>query len=154
MATIEPATSDDIPQLCALLETLFAQEAEFTPDRAKQERGLRLILASPELGVVLVARDENEASGQQVVGMVGLLFTISTAEGGRAAWLEDMVVRPDRRGAGIGSRLLGAAIDLARRENLVRISLLTDGHNPGAMRFYERAGFTISEMTTLRLQLK
>src|SRR5687767_1407086 len=47
MTTIEPATSGDIPALCDLLILLFSQEADFTPDRAKQERGLRLILHNP-----------------------------------------------------------------------------------------------------------
>ncbi|MBM3620655.1 MAG: GNAT family N-acetyltransferase, partial [Alphaproteobacteria bacterium] len=37
---IDDASPQDIPALCDLLDLLFAQEADFTPDRAKQERGL------------------------------------------------------------------------------------------------------------------
>jgi GNAT superfamily N-acetyltransferase len=149
METTARATADDIPQLVELLHLLFTQEADFTPDRAKQERGLRLIIESPNTGVILVAHDENE-----VVGMVSLLFTISTAEGGSVCWLEDMVVRSGRRGGGLGARLLQHAIDHARRHGFYRITLLTDKVNTGAIRFYRRQGFVESGMTTMRLALK
>jgi GNAT superfamily N-acetyltransferase len=148
MEKIEPATPDDIPQLADLLSILFTQEADFQPARTRQEQGLRLILESSQVGIIFAARDEGE-----VVGMVSLLFTVSTAEGGPACWLEDMVVRPDRRGSGLGSRLLQHAIDHARSSGFVRITLLTDRGNEGAIRFYERHGFRPSAMTALRLHL-
>ncbi len=146
MEHITPATLSDVPQLVELLNLLFTQEADFTPNREKQERGLRLIIESAHVGIILAARD-----GDQVVGMVSLLFSISTAEGGPVCWLEDMVVRPDRRGGGLGSRLLQSAIDYARSHSISRITLLTDKLNAGAIRFYGRHGFTESEMTAMRL---
>jgi GNAT superfamily N-acetyltransferase len=148
MQKIEPATPDDIPQLAGLLSILFTQEADFQPARTKQEQGLRLIIESSQVGIIFAARD-----GGEVVGMVSLLFTVSTAAGGPACWLEDMVVRPDRRNSGLGSRLLQHAIDHARSSGFVRITLLTDRVNEGAIRFYERHGFERSEMTALRLHL-
>jgi GNAT superfamily N-acetyltransferase len=149
MKTIDAATPADIPALADLLALLFTQEADFAPDRAKQERALRLIIENPATGAIFVARD-----GGVAVGMVSLLFTVSTAEGGRAAWLEDMVLAPGRRGGGLGARLLRHAIEWARTEGITRISLLTDKTNEGAIRFYGRQGFTESAMTALRLPLK
>jgi len=84
---------------------------------------------------------------------VNLLFTVSTAEGGPAAWLEDLVVLPDRRGRGIGGELLAAAIASARGRGCTRITLLTDETNAPAQRFYGRAGFKRSRMVPYRLQL-
>jgi ribosomal protein S18 acetylase RimI-like enzyme len=148
MAKIEPATFADIPQLAALLELLFTQEADFVPDRQKQERGLRLILEAPQVGEIFVARD-----GEAVVGMVSLLFTVSTAAGGPVCWLEDLIVAPSHRGGGLGSRLLQTAIEYARARGFARITLLTDKANAGALRFYERHGFAESAMTPMRLNL-
>jgi GNAT superfamily N-acetyltransferase len=148
METIEPATLEDIPQMVDLLTLLFTQAADFRPDRAKQERGLCLLIESPATGIIFVAR-----AGDQVVGMVSLLFTVSTAEGGPVCWLEDMVVGVDHRGAGLGSRLLNTAIDHARSSGFTRLTLLTDRVNEGAIRFYGRHGFRLSEMTPLRLHL-
>ena len=148
MERIEPATAADIPQLADLLTVLFSQEADFHPDREKQTRGLRLIVDAPQRGRIFVAR-----VGETIVGMVSLLFTISTAEGAPVCWLEDMVVRPDQRGKGLGSRLLQHALNYARASGLARITLLTDRTNAQATRFYQRHGFCGSEMTPLRLHL-
>lgn len=146
--SIRPATLADVTQLCDLLSLLFTQETDFTPNPERQARGLRLIIEQPEVGRIYCAVD-----GDSVVGMVSLLFTVSTAEGGRAAWLEDMIVHPNRRGQGIGERLLHEAVNQARAAGCRRITLLTDATNRSAMRFYERAGFVRSQMLPFRLHL-
>ena len=145
---ITRATNDDIPQLGELLNLLFSQEAEFQPDRKLQAAGLRQIIDFPERGQIWVLRD-----GQSIVGMVNLLFTVSTALGGRVAILEDMVVRPQYRGRGAGDMLLKAAIGLAKSSGCRRITLLTDAANVSAQGFYRKHGFTISEMVPMRLIL-
>lgn len=145
---IEAATLDDIPQLGELLALLFTQEAEFQPDPQKQSEGLRQIIARPEVGTILVFRE-----GTKIAGMVNLLYTVSTACGGRVALLEDMIVRPDKRGVTIGARLMQAAIDHAQSSGCARITLLTDRHNLDAIRFYQRLGFSESAMIPLRLAL-
>ncbi|TAM45426.1 MAG: GNAT family N-acetyltransferase [Gammaproteobacteria bacterium] len=142
------ATSADIQALSELLGVLFAQEAEFTPDHEAQAKGLSAIINSPGTGLVLVARQ-----GEEAVGMVTLLFTVSTALGERVALLEDMVVRERVRGEGIGSRLLAQAITVARTEGCKRITLLTDGTNRAAQGFYEKHGFVLSSMVPMRLPL-
>jgi ribosomal protein S18 acetylase RimI-like enzyme len=145
---VRAAIETDIGQLCDLLALLFGQEADFTPDVERQARGLRLIIEQPQVGRIYCA-----TTGETVVGMVSILFSVSTAEGGPAAWLEDMVVLPDYRGKGVGVQLVREAISGARASGCSRITLLTDPNNDSAARFYERAGFTRSQMTPLRLQL-
>lgn len=131
-----------------LLGALFAQEAEFAPDRAAQQRGLAMILDQPESGLLLVVRD-----GPRAIGMVSLLYTISTALGGRVALLEDMVVASGRRNAGTGSALLREALRLARQAGCKRVTLLTDDVNADAQRFYVRHGFQPSPMRPFRCLL-
>jgi ribosomal protein S18 acetylase RimI-like enzyme len=143
---ISQATVEDIPQLCELLALLFDQEAEFRPDSELQTLGLRQIIDFPECGRILALRD-----GQSVIGMVNLLFTVSTALGGRVAILEDMVVRPDCRRKGVGSMLLKGAVAFAESAGCLRITLLTDASNASAQRFYRRHGFITSDMVPMRL---
>jgi ribosomal protein S18 acetylase RimI-like enzyme len=145
---VRRATPADVPQLCELLTLLFAQEADFIPDTERQTRALSLIIEQPDVGHIYCATD-----GKLIAGMVSILFTISTAEGGRAAWLEDMVVNPGYRGSGIGKRLLDEAICQARSAGCSRITLLTDATNTLAMQFYGRSGFVRSQMVPFRLGL-
>jgi ribosomal protein S18 acetylase RimI-like enzyme len=143
------ASAKDLPQLVELLGHLFAQEAEFQPDPAKQKRALEAILASPVTGKLFVARE-----GKRVVAMASLLYTISTAEGGRAALFEDLVVHPDERNRGIGESLLKHVIEQARADGILRITLLTDMQNERAQAMYRRCGFVGSPMKPMRLKIK
>ncbi len=145
---IEPATLDDLPELTDLLRDLFQQEADFQPDPEKQMRGLRLILEQPARGRIFVLRNE-----RMIIGMINLLITLSTAEGGFVLVLEDLVVHREHRGSGYGSRLLEHAIGFAREKNFLRITLLTD--NPEEMRkFYLKHGFVESDMQPMRFFVK
>lgn len=144
----ECASAADVPALSALLSVLFTQEAEFQPDAAAQCKGLSAIISNPDLGAILLARE-----GAEILAMVNLLFTVSTAMGERVAMLEDMIVSPAARGSGIGSGLLTYAISFARFNGVKRITLLTDSDNVSAQRFYGRHGFSKSSMIPLRLVL-
>ncbi len=145
----KPATTKDLPQLVELLGQLFEQEAEFTADATKQETALKLIFGNSALGKLYVAKD-----GAKVVAMASLLFTVSTAEGGRAALFEDLVVRPEYRNQGIGAKLLEYVIGQARAEGVLRLTLLTDMQNEQAQALYRRLGFVGSPMKPMRLKLK
>jgi ribosomal protein S18 acetylase RimI-like enzyme len=85
--------------------------------------------------------------------MVNLLYTVSTAMGGKVALLEDMIIAPQHRNAGHGARLLHSAIEHAQSQGCLRMTLLTDRANDAAIRFYQRSGFTLSSMIPLRLEL-
>jgi len=148
MLTIQLATIADVPALADLLTILFTQEADFKPDVERQKSGLKKIIENAETGNILTIKQDGT-----ITGMVNLLYTISTALGGRVAILEDMVLHPRHRGKGQGSLLLKAAIDLAKEKNCLRITLLTDLTNEKAIKFYQRQGFVKSNMIPLRLEL-
>src|SRR5437870_5996393 len=117
---IEPATEADLDELSLLLGELFAQESDFRPDKDKQLRGLRLIFEQPSRGRVFVLRRDGA-----IVGMINLLFTISTGECGFVMLLEYLVVHEVYHAKGYASKLLNHAIDFAKKNNFLRITLLT-----------------------------
>jgi len=145
---LDSARAADVPELVGLLEILFTQEAELSPDADKQRLALELILAEPALARLFVAR-----AGSKVVAMAALHFTISTAEGGRAAWLEDCVVHPDYRRRGIGAALLAHVLEQARALGATRVTLLTDSDNARAQALYRRLGFAASSMLAMRRRI-
>jgi GNAT superfamily N-acetyltransferase len=143
---IEPATEADLDELSEMLGGLFAQESDFRPDKDKQLRGLRLIFEQPSRGRVFVLRRDGV-----IVGMINLLFTISTAEGGFVMVLEDLVIHKQFQAHGYGSKLLNHAIEFAKQKNFLRITLLTDRPENQAQEFFRRHGFRESSMIPMRL---
>jgi GNAT superfamily N-acetyltransferase len=142
---VEPATTEDLPMLAELLHDLFTHESDFRPDMAKQMRGLRIILEQPNRGRIFVLR-----SFDQIIGMINLLFTISTAEGGFVIILEDLVIRQDHRGRGFGTELLEYAINFAKQKDFLRITLLTDRLDEPSKQFFASHNFKQSEMVPMR----
>ncbi|HEX8281627.1 MAG TPA: GNAT family N-acetyltransferase [Chthoniobacterales bacterium] len=145
---IEPATFEDLDELSILLGELFSVESDFFPDKEKQLRGLRLIFEQPNRGRVFVLRQD-----RTIVGMINLLFTISTAEGGFVMVLEDLVVHSSFQGKGYGSKLLEYAIEFAKQKNFLRITLLTDRPELRSQVLFRRHGFKESSMMPMRLLL-
>lgn len=143
---IQPAIAEDLDELSSLLGELFSEESDFRPNREKQLRGLRLIFEQPNRGRVFVLRRD-----RTIVGMINLLFTISTAEGGFVLLLEDLVIHKEHRGHGFGSMLLNYAIEFARQKNFRRITLLTDRPELRSQSFFRKHGFYESPMLPMRL---
>lgn len=90
-------------------------------------------LADPEghYDAVWVALDDDE-----VVGSVAMRRL-----GDGAVELKRMYVHPQRRGRGLGRRLLGTAMEWARSEELARVVLDTTEEMYAARHVYEQAGF-------------
>ncbi len=146
---VEPATLDDLPELTELLFELFSQEGDFIPNREKEMRGLRLLLEQPSRGRVFVLRSPNK-----IVGMINLLITISTAEGGFVLVLEDLIVHNEYRRQGFGTQLLNYAIEFAKKKKFLRITLLTNKPNERLKRFFAKNGFVESSMIPMRMYFR
>jgi len=146
---IDRALERDVPRLTGLLADLFSIERDFAPDAARQEAGLRLLLAQPERAAVFVARDP---SGE-AVAMATAQLVVSTAEGGFSAWVEDVVVAEGHRGHGLGRALLSQVLSWARERGATRAQLLVDTGNGPALAFYEALGWHATGLGARRIQL-
>ena len=142
---VRPAAPGDVEALVGLLGELFALERDYTVDPDRQRDGLRRLMARNGDARVLVA----ETRGR-VVGMCSVQLVISTAEGGPAGWVEDVVVAEGHRGLGLGTALLEAAAAWAAEQGAGRLQLLADGGNGPALGFYAARGWTRTELICLR----
>jgi len=61
--------------------------------------------------------------------------------GSVVAKLDDVSVKPDRRGQGVGTALLDQLKQQLRKEGITRIDVAVHMENPEARRFYEKVGF-------------
>jgi putative acetyltransferase len=120
-----PAQPDVIP----LIEALDAQMAALYPPESNHLLDIAA-LADPAV-TFLVARDADA-----VVGCGALLRD-------PRGWgeVKRMVVRPDRRGRGIGKRVLAELEAIARNAALPLLRLETGIHNGDALALYRGSGF-------------
>lgn len=95
------------------------------------ETGLREALESTRVGTVLLAGDRAHPDGYAMVG----------SQWG-VCYLHRVAVDPTRRGRGIGSELVRAAIGWARRTLSTAMVLNVRPGNHEARRLYEREAFT------------
>ncbi len=145
--TVRLARPADLDELVELLALLFAIEEDFDFDAERQRRGLAMML-DHDNAVVLVAEAMN-----QVIGMCSGQLTISTAEGGWALLVEDVVVSEAWQGQGIGADLMKGLEQWARSRKIARLQLLADRNNRTALKFYKTRGWQATELICLRKRL-
>jgi len=126
-----------------LSDFLRADEHYLASSQAYGDLGLKglnnaldLFLEHSELGFVWMAYDEKGVAGVCVV-----CYAISTSMGSVVAKLDDVSVKPDRRGKGIGTELLRQLKEQLRKEAVTRIDVAVHIQNPEARSFYEKTGF-------------
>ncbi len=143
-AKIQKATIDDVEAMTLLLMELFSIEKdfEFAPD--KHRMALKMLLKNKD-AIILVAKSAGE-----IIGMCTVQSQVSTAEGGKAGILEDLVVTAKYRKCGIGSQLLSEMEKRAFKSGYRRLSLLADYENEPALEFYRKKNWQKCRMICLR----
>jgi GNAT superfamily N-acetyltransferase len=131
--------------MTGLLDQLFSIEEDFLIDPAKQQAGLNLLLESGN-GQIFVVED----GAGKVVAMASLQLVVSTAEGGVAAWVEDVIVDAEHRGQGIGEDLLTHIHAWAQARQITRLQLVADRNNRAALDFYQKNGWIETNLTVFR----
>jgi len=93
-----------------------------------------------------------EVEGGVPVGVCQLRFRLGVWRDGDDAWLEDLYVRGDAQGKGLGRALTEAAIERSRERGAKRIQLDVEEQNETARAVYEKAGFGVKGSKALFLQ--
>ena len=99
--------------------------------------GVDRLIEDPNTAYLLASPDAD--SPPQGVAQVRFRFGIWWAA--EDCLLEDLFVRADARGSGLGRALLGAVVDLARRRGCRRVELDANEDNAAAQALYTSVGF-------------
>jgi GNAT superfamily N-acetyltransferase len=151
--TIRAATKADEPALGRYGGALMRQHHEFDPQRfirsENPEAGYGRFLVSQidEPGcVVFVAERAGVVIGYAYAGLEPMSWKDLRAACG---YLHDVFVADRVRGAGVGERLVRAALEWLEAKGAPRVVLMSAARNDVAQRFFERLGFrpTMVEMT-------
>jgi len=81
-----------------------------------------------------------DAAGEPPAGYACLYWTFSSVSATDVVLLNDLYVRPERRGGGVGEALLAAAVQVSRDRGASHVRWFTSTDNHAAQRLYERVG--------------
>lgn len=146
MTVIRPTTPDDVPAVVELVHELAAYEkAPHECHLTTEQLHAALFAEQPALfGHVA------EVEGQ-VVGFTLWFLNFSTWRGVHGIYLEDLYVRPEFRGKGIGKALLAELAAECVRRGYARLEWWVLDWNP-ATKFYRALGAVpMDEWTVYRL---
>lgn len=136
--SIRKITASDKPRLLEIMTAFYNSPAllHHTPE-AVLSRTIDDCASDLPFLVGYVATNEND----DILGYTMLSVGYSTEYGGICITVEDLCVVPEARGKHIGEKLLSFVCELYGK-SAVRIRLEVAPENTGAVRFYERFGFT------------
>jgi GNAT superfamily N-acetyltransferase len=144
---IRPAVEADVPVILELIRGLA--EYERAPNEVRcDEARLResLFGTTPDAEVLLACH------GDVTAGFAVFFHNYSTWWGRRGIYLEDLFVRPEKRGLGIGKGLLKAVAAIAVQRQCARMEWAVLDWNRPAIDFYRSLGaIAKDEWTIFRL---
>ena len=145
---IRPATEADVPLILRFVRELAAYE-RLAHEVVATEDGLRQTLfgARPYAEVVIA-----ELDGGEPAGFALFFHNYSTFLGRPGIYLEDLYVRPEVRGKGVGRALLAHLARLAVERGCGRLEWWVLDWNEDAIRFYRSLGARpIEDWTVFRV---
>ena len=141
--TIEISVCDEVNDVVvAAFAALIPQLSTSSPAPTAKE--LKEIVAH-EASTILLATE-----GETIVGSMTLVVFPSPT--GTRAWIEDVVVREDAQGRGVGEALNRRAMQIAVDRGAQTINLTSRPTREAANRLYQRLGFVPRETNIYRYE--
>jgi GNAT superfamily N-acetyltransferase len=132
---IKPLARREVPVLLELIKELASFE-RLEDELQATVRSLSSSLLGPNrVASALLGRCSGEPAGYAIY-----FFTFSSFIGRRGLWLEDLYVRPEFRGKGLGKALLRAVAQVAAGHNCGRFEWTALDWNKPALEFYDGLG--------------
>ena len=144
---IRPADVDDVPIILELIRDLATYER--APDEvvATEEQLVDVLFGERPVAEVLLAFEEKSP-----VGFAVYFYNFSTWLGRAGLYLEDLFVKPEKRGKGYGRALLVELAQIARNRGCGRMEWAVLNWNEPAIKFYRTLGAKpMDEWTVFRL---
>jgi ribosomal protein S18 acetylase RimI-like enzyme len=142
--TLRPARRDDVAAIIAMLADDHlgrARERLEDPLPALYDDAFERLSRDPNIQLVVAEEGGNVVGCLQLCILPGL-----SSQGASRGLIEDVRVASNRRGRGIGEKLVQWAVSEARGKGCKLVELLTHHTRVDAQRFYERLGFARSHV--------
>ena len=144
---IRPARVEDVPVILELIRELATYERAPDEVAATEEQLVDVLFGKRPAAEVLLAFE-----GKSPVGFAVFFHNFSTWLGRPGLYLEDLFVKPEKRGKGYGRALLIDLAKIARDRGCGRMEWAVLNWNEPAIKFYRALGAKpMEEWTVFRL---
>ena len=144
---IRPARVEDVPVILELIRDLATYERAADEVTATEEQLVDVLFGERPVAEVLLAFE-----GKSPVGFAVFFYNFSTWLGRPGLYLEDLFVKPEKRGKGYGRALLVDLAKIARDRDCGRMEWAVLDWNEPAIKFYRDLGAKpMEEWTVFRL---
>ena len=144
---IKPATPEDVPVILTFIKELAEYERLSHTVVATEEILRQSLFEENRVAEVVIGYYEEEP-----VAFALFFHNFSTFLGRPGLFLEDLYVKPEFRGKGIGRTMLCYLAKLARERNCGRFEWAVLDWNEPAIRFYKSLGAVpLDDWTTFRI---
>ncbi len=144
---IEEATEGDVPLVLRFIRELAEYERLAEHVTATEEVLREELFGERPSAEVLIAR-----RGEEPIGFALFFHNFSTFVGRRGLYLEDLYVRPEERGRGVGRALLSRLARVAVERRCGRMEWAVLDWNEPAIGFYKNLGARpMDDWTVFRL---
>ncbi|HTL90415.1 MAG TPA: GNAT family N-acetyltransferase [Leptolyngbya sp.] len=130
------ATSKDVDVLLELVKE-FHQFENLPFDSVLDRVSLQQFLNDPSMGQTWLICDRD-----LVIGYVAMTFSYSIEFRGRGAYVDELYLRSNYRGQGIGTKTLKFVEEVCRSLNISSIALSVYKDNSRAQQVYDKAGYS------------
>ena len=145
--TIRPAVRADVPLVLGFIRDLARYERLEHEVSASEAQLQEALFGEPRYAEVVFACD-----GGEPLGFALFFHNFSTFKARPGIYLEDLFVRPQARGRGIGKRLLAYLARTAVERHCARLEWAVLDWNEPSIGFYRSLGAVpMDEWTTFRL---
>ena len=137
---IRKAAEEDVPLILSLIREL-AEREKLSHEVVATEEALReSLFGERRYAEVLIAEHDGAPAGFALFFHNYSTFLDSTFLGKPGIYLEDLYVRPEFRGSGIGKKLLAHLAGLAKRRGCGRLEWWVLDWNEPSIGFYKKLG--------------
>jgi GNAT superfamily N-acetyltransferase len=133
--TLRFAEEKDIPIILNLVKELAVYEKLADEVRVTEEILKENLFGKRTYAEVIIAELDKIPAGQAL-----FFHNFSTFLGKPGIYLEDLYVKSELRGKGIGKALLNKVIEIAKERNCGRVEWVVLDWNKSAIDFYEKLG--------------
>ena len=146
--TIRAATADDCPMIANLIRQLAVYEKLEHAVTASLDDLRRGLFGDPPFAHAIIAQ-----VGREVAGFALYFYNFSTFRGKPGLYLEDLFVKPEYRGRGVGKALLARLAKVAVSHDCGRFEWSVLDWNEPSIRFYKALGARpMDEWTMFRIE--